>query len=1071
MKRFLIYCVLLITAASSVFAQQNHMPKIFVQLGHSSYVTSLVYSSDGKYLLSASDDKTMKLWDAETGREIKTMTGSAEDINTIAISPEVKYAVSTGYSRIINIWNIENGNKTDTIEIEDASFSSDIAYSPDGKYIAVGGTQAGLYTVFIFNMASKELVRILNGHQDEIRSVAFSRDGKYLVSVSGGWESPLSDGGVAEKSKDNSVRLWEVSTGRELKIFTGHTSPVYAVSFSLDGKKIYSAGYDSTVRIWDIRTGKNEYRFKGNGIFKTLTVSPDGTTLAAAGYPSVLYIWDISSRRTLASGIAGDNNEWHDFRSITFSPDGRRLALCSDKQIFICNRNLEILQALGGKVLTPELVYYYGNKISLYFNENQKAVYDLTTGRLSDQNEYYFHRIRSGTAMVKDRLIDLRTEKTLQIFSDNFKYGLIYSPYGPYAVDIATMSVLRLPDFSMFTKLSGTIYRYLSEEKAAFAPNNRYFAAMTNDEREIIGIWDIQTGQLLWTLTGHTSFIQALVFTPDSRYLISSGMDRTIKIWNMATGGEERTLEGSMDVVEPLTVSEDGRYLLSGCWDGSIKLWEIATGNNLHTLYGHGNWINTLCIAPNNAYALSGSRDGTTRLWDLKAGKELAQFVHFKEGEWIVITPEGYYNSSAKGDQYLNIRVGNQVYGVDQYRSVFYKPLLVETAIISGKTGYSALQNSGQSGWMDFKSIEPPFVVIKNPEDGTTINADKGELSVYVEDRNQTIKKVTVFINGRTAAVAETRGMKAIQDAIDISDGKKSHDLKFPVTFDPGENLIEVTAFNGFTEGRKSIRIISDEKKAIGNTESILPNLWILSIGVNAYQDKNLKSLSYAVADAAGIVEAFKAQTGRLYQSVKSLIISDQSAVRPTYENIIDNLNYLKKAGANDVAVLFIAGHGLNDDGGEFYFLPNDAVLLDDGSVKRSRAISWREIKSILDFPGKKIVFVDACHSEGVSGKKTRGIDTDRFVKELQDANAVIFTSSRGRELSQEAAQWGHGAFTYSIIEGLKGGANLIKDNKISMKELDAYVSETVPRITNGAQHPITYTPDGYVNFPVAIIE
>ena len=126
-----------------------------------------------------------------------------------------------------------------------------------------------------------------------------------------------------------------------------------------------------------------------------------------------------------------------------------------------------------------------------------------------------------------------------------------------------------------------------------------------------------------------------------------------------------------------------------------------------------------------------------------------------------------------------------------------------------------------------------------------------------------------------------------------------------------------------------------------------------------------------------------------------------------------------------------------------------------------------------LDLPAKKLILVDTCHSEGVGGKKTktRAVDSDRFVKELQDANAVIFTSSRGRELSQEDDKWGHGAFTYALIEGLKGKADLIKDGKISMKELDAYVSETVPQLTHGAQHPITNTPEGYVNFPVALVK
>ena len=109
-----------------------------------------------------------------------------------------------------------------------------------------------------------------------------------------------------------------------------------------------------------------------------------------------------------------------------------------------------------------------------------------------------------------------------------------------------------------------------------------------------------------------------------------------------------------------------------------------------------------------------------------------------------------------------------------------------------------------------------------------------------------------------------------------------------------------------------------------------------------------------------------------------------------------------------------------------------------------------------------------------MSGKKhmkTRGVDNDRLVKELQGLQAVIFSSAKGSELAQESKEWGHGAFTYALIKGLQGEADLFKDGKISMKELDTYVSETVPILTNGAQHPITNTPEGYVNFPVAILD
>ena len=445
--------------------------------------------------------------------------------------------------------------------------------------------------------------------------------------------------------------------------------------------------------------------------------------------------------------------------------------------------------------------------------------------------------------------------------------------------------------------------------------------------------------------------------------------------------------------------------------------------------------------------------------------------VVFTDGEWIVITPEGYYNSSINGDKHLNVRIGNSVYGIDQYRSAFYKPRIVEAALggVTAEKGVAGVireQKAAVPALSTIRNIEPPFVVIKSPEDSKKINSTDAVISLYIEDRNQTIKKVKVFVNGRVATGGEGRGLKVKSV---IPEGKKSLDLKIPVHLDIGENLIEVMAFNGFSEGRKSIRIYSSVARAKGRL--ILPNLWILSIGINRYQDKKLPSLSYAAADAEGIVEVFRGQKGKLFREINSLVINDSGRIRPTYENIVDNLNYLSRAGNNDVAILFIAGHGMNDDRGEFYFLPGDAAIMEDGTIKRSRAISWRDIKSVLDIPAKKLIFADTCHSEGVSGKKTRGVDSDRFVKELQEANAVIFTSSRGRELSQESDKWKHGAFTYALIEGIKGKADLIKDNKISMKELDAYVSETVPKITNGAQHPITNTPDGYVNFPVAIVK
>jgi uncharacterized caspase-like protein len=284
-----------------------------------------------------------------------------------------------------------------------------------------------------------------------------------------------------------------------------------------------------------------------------------------------------------------------------------------------------------------------------------------------------------------------------------------------------------------------------------------------------------------------------------------------------------------------------------------------------------------------------------------------------------------------------------------------------------------------------------------------------------------------------------------------------------PLTLDPGPNRIEVIAANPYSEGRDSIEVHYQATE-----QNILPNLWILSIGINRYDEQQLTDLNYAVNDAREIIRAFKAQEGKVYAKVNSLLIADGEAILPTAENIRDNLTYLKRAGQHDVVLLFIAGHGLNDDGGNFFFLPSDAAFTADRTLRPSRIIPGRDIRSILDVPGQKLIFIDACHSEGAGGGKTRAVENNSLVRELMDPGAVIFSSSRGTELSQEAPEYGHGLFTYAVIEGMEGRADLISDGVVTMKELDTWVSRRVPELSGGRQHPTTKTPEGYVDFTVA---
>jgi uncharacterized caspase-like protein len=245
------------------------------------------------------------------------------------------------------------------------------------------------------------------------------------------------------------------------------------------------------------------------------------------------------------------------------------------------------------------------------------------------------------------------------------------------------------------------------------------------------------------------------------------------------------------------------------------------------------------------------------------------------------------------------------------------------------------------------------------------------------------------------------------------------------------------------------------------------PNLWILSIGVNRYADSAIPSLNYAVNDAKGIIDAFKTQEGKLYGKVNSLLIADGAQLAPTAENIRDNLAYLRQAGPMDVVVLFVSGHGVNDEAGNFLFLPQDAAFTPDGLTRQSRVIANNELLAVLDRAGQKLVFIDSCYSGGIAGKRVKAVDSSRLVGDLKDALPAIFTSSRGNEISREWPQFGYGLFTHALMQGIKGAADANKDGKIQIEELNEYVLKTVSGL-NGAQHPYLWAPPGYADFTVA---
>lgn len=250
---------------------------------------------------------------------------------------------------------------------------------------------------------------------------------------------------------------------------------------------------------------------------------------------------------------------------------------------------------------------------------------------------------------------------------------------------------------------------------------------------------------------------------------------------------------------------------------------------------------------------------------------------------------------------------------------------------------------------------------------------------------------------------------------------------------------------------------------AVAATKPPRGRLFVLTVGVSEYQRPEYR-LRLAAKDAADFARVIQAQQGKLYSEVIVRPLLDAQATRA---NVLASLGWLAKAGGKgDTFMVFMAGHGVNDAAGSYYFMPVDARHED---VKAS-GVADRELRNALrQVPGRTLLFIDTCHAGSVLGATSgKNSELARFVNEMSDNGVVVFAASSGRQQSLESTDWGNGAFTSALLEGLGGKADAFRAGRVTYKGLDYYVSEEVQRLTKGQQTPVSLSPYGVPDFELA---
>jgi hypothetical protein len=355
----------------------------------------------------------------------------------------------------------------------------------------------------------------------------------------------------------------------------------------------------------------------------------------------------------------------------------------------------------------------------------------------------------------------------------------------------------------------------------------------------------------------------------------------------------------------------------------------------------------------------------------------------------------------------------------------------------------------------------PPVVKIVSPAPGTPMTGTSVEVSYTVRSPSALpIDRVDVLVDGRPV---ETRGLGRFE-----LKGEERRSVTVPVP--PADVEIALIARSGELASEAArVRVAYAGTKSAG-IDLLKPKLYALVIGVGDYADARLK-LGLPAKDARDFARTLQSLKGGLYRDVVLKVATDREVTRAS---VVEALEWLEKqVTSRDVGVLFLAGHGEMDEKLTYWFLPSDATA----ETLRTRGVSQDDLlRTLRGLSGKALLFLDTCHAGRVAASQvaTRGVlDINRVINDFASAEngIVTFASSQGRELSQERIEWGNGAFTKAIIEGLlEGRADLMHNGTITVSQLDAYVTNRVKDLTNGTQHPVMARPPTVSDYPIAAV-
>ncbi|WP_440082257.1 WD40 repeat domain-containing protein [Streptosporangium sp. LJ11] len=548
--------------------------------GHEKRALSVAYDSEGKTLASGGEDGTIRLWDVAAHRAIGTpLTGHRDWVTSVVFNPVARRFASAGHDDTVRLWDLDarrqigaplTGHRGDVLVL---------AYSPDGRTLASGGTDK---TVRIWDPASRRRIGApIKGHTDAVTALAFDKKRPLLAS-----------GGT-----DKTIRIWNTGTRRAFGgAIRGHDSWISALEFSSDTITLASAGLDNSVRFWNVPTHQAVGPVLAGhaGPLYAMAFASDGRTIISGSEDGTVRVWDI--RPLFGVGIPFINHTWGVI-GVAYSPDGKTLATGGE------DKTVRLWDVATQEQIGKPLKGHTGPVLSVAFSPD---------GSL----------LASGGHDDSVRLWDVRKRRP------------VGKPMTGHRDDVYSL---------------------------AFRPGGKILASGSQDKTVLL--WDVSSREEAGVLQGHNGTVTSLAFNHDGRSMVTGSEDGVIRLWDLTHQNiTMQPMTGHADAILGIAYSPDGRTVASASQDHTVRLWDVTTRKQIGTpLLGHRNYVNSVAFSPDGSTLATTSDDKTVRLWDVENGRQIGDPIRDQETELL----PGLYKAAFSPDgRYLATSITSDINGM-----------------------------------------------------------------------------------------------------------------------------------------------------------------------------------------------------------------------------------------------------------------------------------------------------------------------------------------------------------------------------------------------------------------------